>query len=161
MTIRTEAQIVLAANLAQDLTNLVVAYLELWRQHAQGVNGITVPDEPYTVVFQPLRSEFLHFKLVHTQTVTWEEPVYYDVDSDYFQESWGASNLSHHVSRWRKEIREHGLGIPFKVLLQARGQMEGSIKAVAAAVHAEEEERARLARIAELQAEIDQLKGKP
>jgi hypothetical protein len=159
MTIRSESQIMAAANAAQDLTNLVVAYLELYKRHAQGLNGVTVPTEPYTVVFRPMHHEgMLAVALVYTKTVTWDEPIYYDVGSDYFSESLGAENISGYQLQSESHTEETRLSIPFAVLLLSREHMEQQVLAFATSKRNEITEQRRLAKIAEHEAAIRALK---
>jgi hypothetical protein len=95
MTFRSEGELVFAVNAARDLTNLAIACLEFYRRYAQGLLGIWIPVEPFTVVFLPLdNANSLKVRLVYTKTSNHQEPVYYDVDDDNYSESWGASNLS-------------------------------------------------------------------
>lgn len=139
MVFRSEGDIVHASNAAQDLTNLVIAYLTLYKKHAQGMGGVTVPDAPYTVVFLPMREEGkLRVKLVFQEYWSYQEAVYYDVDDDRFSESFGASNVSHHVTVDTERTVDKGLLIPFASLLLPRDDMEAAIKRFA------ESERNRL-----------------
>ena len=161
MTIRTEGDIVLASNMAQDLTNLVVAYLEFYKKYAQGINGIRIPTERYTVIFQPMQEAGkLAVKLIYTKTTTWQEPEYYDVDSDYFDESWGASNVSGYSIRYSNSIEEEALTIPFSLLLLSRDAMEKQVIDFANRKKAEAEEQERLAEIAKYKAKIEELEAR-
>lgn len=160
MTIRTEGQIVGAANAAQDLTNIVVAYLELYRKHAQGLNGVKVPDEEYTVIFRPILKEgYLPVTLVYTKTTTWRKATHYDVNDDMFDERLGADNVSGYTVERDTDTEEYGLSIPFKALLRTKEQMEQDIKAYAAREQAALKEKQRLAEIAQHEAAIAKLKG--
>jgi hypothetical protein len=139
MTFRTESEIVQASNASQDLANLVRAYFNIHRKYAQGLGGVTVPDEPYEVVFMPMNKEgMLRVKLVYSKTTSHQSPVYYDVDDDNFSESWGSSNISHYHTTYTTGTGELGFNIPFKLLLQSRENIELSVKKFA------EEERKRL-----------------
>jgi len=160
MILRTEGDIVSASNAAQSLTNLVVAYLELYKKHAQGLNDVRIPTEPYTVIFRPMRTEgMLEVELIYTQTSTWSEPDYYDVDSDYFDESLGASNVSGYTTRSSSSIREYGLKIPFAVLLRSKEDMEKHLKDFVKRKKAEEEEKERKAEINRLKAKLAELEN--
>lgn len=129
MTFRTEGEIVGAVNAARDLTNLVISYLTLYRKYAQGMRGVTIPDDPYTVVFLPMIGEStIQVKLVHTQTSSHQEPMYYDVDDDNYNESWGASNISHETTVFTESLEENIILIPFGRLLTSRENMELDIK---------------------------------
>lgn len=159
MTLRTEGDIVLAVNMARDLTHLVVAYLNIWRKHANGKNGVTVPSEPYSVVFGQAQEGRVVAVIVHTQTVTWQEPIYYDVDSYYFQEGFGVDNISGHTSRSEDHVRQQVVTIPFPALLQSAESMEASIKATAERIAKKEAETARARQIAALESQLAELKN--
>lgn len=156
----SEADLVYASNAAQDLTNLVVAYFEFYRKHANGLNGITIPSAPYTVVFLPMGTpDALCVRIIHTKTDMHQSPVYYDYDDENFSESWGASNVSHYVTHSKTSIVENSIFIPFAHLLCSREKMEQGIKDFAARKEAELQEKQRRAKIEELEAELDRLKG--
>lgn len=160
MTIRTEGQIVGAANAAQDLTNLVVAYLELYKKHAQGLNGVKIPTEKYTVIFRPILKEgYLPVTLVYTKTTTWRRATHYDVDDDMFDERLGADNISGYTVERDTDTEEYGLAIPFNVLLRSREDMERDIITFAAKKRAEIKEAERQAEIARHEAAIAKLKA--
>lgn len=132
MTFRSEGDIVYAANAARDLTSLVTAYLTLYRKYAQGMNGVRVPDQSYTVVILPLRHEGkLHVKLVYTSTDSYQEPVYYDLDDENRSDSWGSDNISHYATMTSTHIEEDGILIPMAILLQSKEKMEESVKTFA------------------------------
>jgi hypothetical protein len=135
----SEGDIVHASNSAQSLSNLVIAYLTIYQKYANGLNGVTVPTEPYTVVFLPMvGKQALHVKLVYTVTRSHSEPVYYDVDDDNFNESWGASNVSHNVTVFSHHLEEKVITIPFEALLCSREDMKQDIQRFA------EQEKKRL-----------------
>jgi hypothetical protein len=143
MTFRSEGDIVHASNSAQNLTNLVIAYLTFYQQYANGLNGVSIPTEPYTVVFLPMiGKQELQVRLIYTLTRSHQEPVYYDVDDDNFSESWGASNVSHHVTVFSKQLEERVLTIPFGALLRSRENMQHDIQRFA------EQEKKRLQEVA-------------
>lgn len=160
MTFRTDGQIILAVNLATDLTNLVKSYLELWKKHANGINGVWVPSDEYTVIFKPTKQDgFLSIVLSYTRTSHWEEPTYCDVDSDYFSESYGgSSNVSGSISRSEDYHEEKGFQIPFTSLLRTFEGMEENIKKFAAENKRKEDELVRARKIKELEDELKELK---
>lgn len=161
MTFRTEGDLVYASNQAQALTNLCTAYLELWRVHANGKNGVTVPRTPYTLVFRPMTEGYIHLVIVSTRTEYWEEPEYYDVDSDYFSESWGSSNISGYTTCSQEVIDECGVKIAFSALLLSRTDMEASVKKVAANIAKRQAEEKKANDIAALEKQLNELKAKP
>lgn len=125
MTFRSESDIVQASNAAQDLTNLVIEYLTLYQRYANGLGGVKVPTEPYTVVFLPMTGEqALRVKLAYTVTRSHSEPVYYDVNDESYCESWGASNVSHNVSVVTRDLEESALILPFASLLRSKENMK-------------------------------------
>lgn len=129
MTFRTEGDIVYAVNAARDLTNLAVACLEAYRRYAQGLLGVWIPVETFTVVFLPItNADSIKVKLVYTKTSDHQEPVYYDVDDENFSASWGASNVSHHVTVITKTTEEQVFSIPFKLLLSKKEDIELTVK---------------------------------
>lgn len=157
---RSEGDLVLAANQAQDLSSLVRAYLEMYKKHAQGINGVKIPTSRYDIVFMPLKFEHeIAVKLVFSRTETWTEPVYYDVDDDNFSESWGSDNVSHHVTKSSTNPDEIVIRIPCSHLLLAQEQMEDLIIKQAAKYRADEAEQQRLDEIKRHEAEIERLKG--
>jgi hypothetical protein len=129
MTFRSEGDLVHAVNAARDLTNLAVFCLETYRRYAQGLLGVQVPVEPFTVVFLPLtNADSIKVKLVYTKTSDHQEPVYYDVDDENFSESWGASNVSHNVTVITKTTEEKVFSIPFRLLLSKKEDIELTVK---------------------------------
>lgn len=159
MTIRSEGDLVWACSSAQDLTNLVTAFLKLWRTHANGVNRVTVPSGNFTIVYNPMKEGYLCVTLVYTSTQFWEEPEYYDVDSDYFSESWGASNISGYTTRSETVTVESNVyNIPFEALLQSKENMEKYVKHQAKIAKEKEAEEKRLKEIKELETRLSELK---
>lgn len=160
MTFRSNSDLIFAANQSRDLANLVQAYMILWRKHANGKNKVSVPTDDFTVVFLPPTETAVVFRIVYTYTNTWSEPQYYDVDSDYFSESWGADNVSHHITRRETKIGEKGYEIPFACLLRSKEDMEASIKRTAESIKKREQEDERQREIAELESQLAKLKTK-
>ena len=160
MMLRSEGDFILASNFAQDLTNLVMQYLELWKTHANGRLGVTVPKEKYCVIFTKMKKEgFVSFKIIYTYTTYGDEPVYYDTDSDYFNESWGASNISHYVSVSEDHLTEIHYSIPIRGLMLPPDKMEESIKQFVIKDQAKIDEANRQKRITELEKELGILKS--
>ena len=159
MPFRNESDLVRAINEARDLTNLVVAYLEIYRRRANGINGVKIPSEEYTVIFQQMQEGFARVMLVYTKTQTWQEPVYYDVDDDNFQESFGASNVSHYHTRSSSQIEEKVILIPFAHLLLPKTEMERVLQKQADEHAVRLQEAKTQARILELEAELKTLRG--
>lgn len=159
MIFRSESDIVYASNASQSLANLVRAYLELYRKYANGLNGINIPSKNYAVVFQPMRKEgYLNVGLVYTRTDMHQSPVYYDVDDDEFDESWGADNVSHYTTSTTDTIIEQHILIPFGHLLCNQEKMEQSIKEFAERKEKELQEEQRRSKIRALEVELERLK---
>jgi hypothetical protein len=128
---RTDSDIVQAVNASIDLKNLVIEYLMLWQKYAQDLNGVHVPTDPFTVEFLPMEEERVRVKLIYTKTRSHQEAVYYDVDHDNYSESWGASNVSHHVTKFTRTLSEHIISIHFSSLLRSKENMIKDIQAFA------------------------------
>lgn len=160
MTFRSEGDLIRAANGHIDLTNLIIAYLLMWRDHANGVYDVWVPDSPFSIVVETVLDHKINFRIIHTKTISWSEPQYYDVDSDYYQESYGSSaNHYGDIVRYDSELRETRLSIKLTILLQDKATMLHNIKQHRITDIAQRERKEREARIAELSKELDQLKG--
>jgi hypothetical protein len=158
-TFRTEGALVGAANEARALTALVCAYLDLWRKHANGVYGITIPREEFNVIFRAPTEKGVDFKIIYTRTHSREVAEYYDVDSDYFSESWGSSNISGYRIEHSTSIYEDGLMIPYGALLKSKEDMEKSIIDSAERYKKEQAEAERQRQIKEAEARLRELRG--
>lgn len=98
--IRTEGDIVLASNMAIDLTKMITTFLRTWREFANGVNGVTVPSQDdFTVLILPLKKEGrVECRIVwsqqHYRTVScsYEVEDAYGPDDDMYNERLGANN---------------------------------------------------------------------
>lgn len=160
MMLRSEGDFILASNMAQDLTNLVMQYLRLWRKHANGRSNVTVPKENFCVIFTKMKEQgYVNFKIIYTYTTYSDEPVYYDTDSDYFNESWGASNISHHVKVREDHLTEEHYSLPIRALMMPPDKMEAAIKQFVIDDQARINEINRLKRITELEKELGTLKS--
>lgn len=160
MIFRSESDIVYASNASQSLANLVRSYLELYRQYANGLNGVNIPSERYAIVFQPMHKEgFLTVALTYTRTDLHQSPVYYDVDDDNFSESWGADNVSHYATVTTKTLVDSFITIPFSHLLCSEANMKKIIMDFAERKKKELLEDQRRSKIRELEDELERLKG--
>jgi hypothetical protein len=156
--LRTEGDFVRAVDMARDLTNLVMQYLALWHKHANGVNGLEAPSGRYRIVFlAPSKSDEIHFEILLAETISREEPVYYDSDSDYFSESWGASNISGYTTSFSTDIVQRCVKMPIAALMQSPEQMERSVIEIAAKDKVAKAEATRLAKVAALEKELKEL----
>lgn len=160
MTFRTEGDLIRAANAHIDLTNLIIAYLLMWREHANGVYDVWIPTSPFSIVIESVLDYKINFRIINTKTVSWSEPQYYDVDSDYYQESYcGSANHYGDITRHSTELQETRLSIKLTILLQDEETMCHNIKQHRAKENEQRERSQREARIAELTGELNQLKG--
>lgn len=159
MTFRTEGEIIRAANNHIDLTNLIIAYLLMWREYANGVYDVWVPTSPFSIVIESVLDHKINFRIINTKTVSWSEPQYYDVDSDYYQESYcGSANHYGDITRHSTELQETRLSIKLTILLQDKTTMLNNIKQHRIRENEQRERIQREARIAELTGELNQLK---
>lgn len=158
--LRTEGDFVRAVNESRDLTGLAVTFLKLWRSHANGVNSVTIPPEPFNLVFMPLKEEhMLSVGIFYTRTDHWSTPTYYDIDDDMFVEGYGAgdSNISGHESHSAEVRCDAFIDIPFKMLMSST--MEADIELMAHDDKAKIAEEARLKEIESLEAQLTKLKA--
>jgi len=165
VSIRTEADVFLAVNMANDLEALVVGFLEVWKTYANGVHDVTVPCGPMVLSFRPLRKNqdgrvIIVVALTYTHTVRWQEPQYYDVDSDYFSESWGADNISGYSPRSKDEQRNIVIDIPVELILCSKNDMIAKVKAIAVKYREDQVEAERQRQLAVLHKQIKDLESK-
>jgi hypothetical protein len=159
MMLRTESDFIIASNQAYDLAGIVVAYLKLHRQYVNGYNGVSVPDKEFAVTFKPPSTEGFVTTVLHwTDWQTHTETQYYDVDSDYFSESWGADNSCGETSYTVDYAESKGIDIPIKHLMMTKDQMVGFFKDKKIKVEAEYKEIARKKEIERLENELNKLK---
>lgn len=161
MFLRNESDFVYAFNAAQDLTALVATYLIEFRRYANGLNGVNVPKEPFTVVLQKIKEDRrVVVTLVSTRTEFHRSPVYYDYEDDNFVEGYGAhTNVSHYTTSSSRSTQEDCIEIPMSVLMLTKEKMVESIKSFAATKNAEIKAAKDEARIRQLQAEIDKIRN--
>ena len=159
MTIRSEADIVSAVNAARDMTGVVVTFLKLWRKHANGINNVVVPDEPFSVSFLPLDNEcYVTVGIFFTKTEHWETPTYFDSDDDEYVESYSSSANVSGVQHHREEVLyEKTISIPIGWLLSPN--MEDVIIQFAAKDKAAKAEVLRQLEIAKLESQLTKLKS--
>lgn len=161
MALRTVNDIIYAHNQARDLINLVIAYLRLWREYANGCYKVSVDSDRFTVVIQPMTSDaVLRVGIVYTKTQTWEEPEYYDVDDDNHVESYSSrANICGYRSHSEDVTCEKYFTIPVKHLLLNQTDMIKLIKDFAVKAKTEEAEALRLSKIAALESQLEKLKS--
>lgn len=157
--IRTEGDIVRAANESRDLIGLVATFLKLWRKHANGVNNVTIPFESFNIAIMPLKTEgLLSVGLFYTRVDHWSIPTYYDVDDDLFIESYSSSaNISGSESHSTEVQCDMFVDIPFAMLMSTK--VEANIIKVAEAAKIKKAEAAKAQKIASLEEELASLKS--
>ena len=96
--------------------------------------------------------------LVDTASVI-SETLYYDSDSDYFSESWGADNSYGTTSHTTYHPSSRGISIPVEHLMMDKDKMVEHFKARQAKRVREELEAERLRRVAALEQELYKLKS--
>lgn len=159
MTIRSETDIVLASNSAQDLTKVVFNYLSIYKKYANGKNGVKIPDESFSVLFKPMRKDgFLSVCLVYTRTTQHQVTEYYDVDDDNFSEVWGSDNSCGYSIKTTKYVHEDLIDIPFSQLLCNLETMKKNVLSFVERDNAKIAEKLRVDRIATLESELTKLR---
>lgn len=160
MMLRTEGDFILASNQAYDLAGIVIAYLKLHSQYINGYNGVSVPDKEFAVTFKPPSKEGFVTAVLHwTDWRTHTETQYYDVDSDYFNESLGADNSCGETSYREDYATSKGIEIPIKHLMMNKEQMIKFFKDKKAQIEAKCKEIARKEEIEKLQRKLKELQG--
>ena len=158
MSIRTEGDMVAASNLACELSMLVARYLGIYRQHANGVNGVTIPHTFTVVLKKPTQGQDgtvrVNCTLIHEYTTSYEVPTYYSPDDDNFVEGFGASNVSGYETRTDSSIEQAGVSIPWGVLLMSEAQQIDQCRRLKAKDEADRAEAARQQEVARLKARL-------
>lgn len=156
--IRTDSDLNYASLVAQDLCRMIRTYLKTWKQYANGRNGACVPDESFDIVITPISAlNTISFRLIYTETTRTRVPEYYDPDSDYFNESWGASNISGYRVDIEYNQRERNYTIPSQALLLSREKLEKSIQEFVIKDDERIKEKQRLAEITQLKTRLNEL----
>ena len=160
MILRTKADFVRAAIMSHDLQSVAHNYLTLHRQYVNGLNGVYIPDEQFALTFGlPKSEDFCEVVLHFTDRVVHSETLYYDSDSDYFSESWGADNSYGTTSHTTYHPSSRGISIPVEHLMMDKDKMVEHFKARQAKRVREELEAERLRRVAALEQELYKLKS--
>jgi hypothetical protein len=158
MFLRTESDFIVASNMAYDLAGVVTTYLDLFREYINGYNGINIPSYEYAVTFKPSKKEhFIQAVLHWTDQRVHTETLYYDSDSDYFSEQWGADNSCGESSYTEEYARSKHIDIPIQNLMMNAGQMLTYFKDKKVMWEAEKKEVIRLEEIRRLKAELERL----
>lgn len=124
MMIRSEGDVVRAANMAYDLSGIVTSYLKLHREYINGYNGVIVTDKEFAIVFLPKSKEgCICVELHWIDTITYSTPMYYDTDSDYFVESMGGQEPYGYDHESISSLESSSIHIPISHLLQNQEDM--------------------------------------
>lgn len=160
MMLRTDGDFIRATNQAYDLAGIVIAYLKLHRKYINGYNGVNVPDKEFAVTFKPTKKEgFISTVLHWTDWQTHTETKYYDTDSDYFSESWGADNSCGETSYTVYYAESKGIEIPIKHLMMTKDQMLVHFEEKKVIVEAEKKEAIKQEEIKRLKNQLQKLEN--
>ncbi len=163
MNLRTVDSLVGATNAAKDLQGMAANFFVNCRAHANGVGDVYIPTEPFVVVPVAVAGTAdrprITFALVWTEHVTWQVTDYLDPDDDNFSESWGSDNSCGYHTESKDQQREKRITVDAECLLMPNARQIAMLKKWKADSDAKEKERMRLARIAELQGQIQKLEA--
>lgn len=158
MFLRTESDFILASNMAYDLSAIVTTYLNLFKEYVNGYNGIKIPSHEYAVTFKPSNKEhFIKVELHWTDQRVHTETLYYDSDSDYFSEQWGADNSYDESSYTEDYPKSTCIDIPIQNLMMNKEQMVAFFKERKVKWEAEKKETIRLEEIRRLKVQLEKL----
>lgn len=153
----TPADFIRAVNMSNDLGDLAVSFLKLWREHANGVNGVTISDGPFKVGFLPTKEETeLRVVVFHTRKDYHSEPVFYEPDDYEFTEGYGGNNLMCCTSVYNSHPLEDHIRIPISLLTSS--SIEKDLKFLKLQDAEKKEQAFRQAEIADLESRLAKLK---
>lgn len=167
MSIRTESDIIWAANSSRELSTMVVDYLKLYRAYVNGSN-VTIPSDNFYITFpKQLQENYLLVDMFWTKHDITEYNTYTprysaenDPDFDYFVEGYGGGQVEYDTSTHKvhTESKETlSLRIPMNHLLMSRAKQVEYFTAQAAKIEAECKEAAKNAKIDAINKRIDEL----
>lgn len=163
MTLRTIGDLVGATNAARDLHGLAAAFFQRYREHANGVNGITIPNRPFVVVARSVDGTAdvptITFAIVWTERVSWQVAHYLSPDDERHSESWGADNSCGSHTESKDVTREMLVFVTARTLLLSEKEQIVMLKHWVLAERAAVAEKARQNKIANLEAELAALKN--
>lgn len=162
MLLRTEGDFIYATNIAYDLAGVVTTYLNLWRDHINGFNGVTIPKYEYAVTFKPAKKPGTIAVVIHwTDQRTYTETLYHDVDSDYFSEAWGSDNSYGSTSHTEPYPDSRSFNIPVSHLMMDQALMLKYFEDKSVEIATFKEELARQKRVDQLTKELAALTKGP
>lgn len=142
-----------------DIINTVRRFLEICRDKANGVAGINVPST-YNIVLDKLTDDnHVVVKLVYQQTISTQVPVHYDYDSDYFQEGFGHTNISHYETKLQVYDRENCYKLPISIMMKPKKDIEAWVLQYKDKLLAEQKEKQRQQQIKTLEEQLVKLKA--
>lgn len=171
MSLRTDGDFVAASNAACELSALVARFLSAYRKHANGANGVKVPNGDFTVVLKKPKlgaNDVVRVccELIYKHTTTYETPRFFEPDDDNYSEGFGASIVIGYDLHSEASIESSGYLIPWHLLRLSDELLRKHLLNVASAHADRQEEEARQAEISRLKQqlaalEIAQTKGQP
>lgn len=161
MLLKTQADFIYASNIAYDLAGVVTTYLKLWREYINGFNDVLVPKYEFAVTFIPAKKPDKISVVLHwTDQRTYTETLYYDVDSDYFSEAWGADNSYGSTSHTEYFADSCSFNIPISHLSMSESQMINYFKEKKMEIELVKLENERQSKIEKLTKELNELIAK-
>ena len=158
--LRTEGDFILASNMSYDLAGIATTYLKLYKTYINGYNGVNVPDKEFAITLKPPSKEGFVTTVLHwTDWRTHTETLYYDSDSDYFSESWGADNSCGETSYTVDYAESKGIDIPIKHLMMTKDQMFKYFQQKKVSVEAEKKEAIKQEEIKRLKIQLEKLES--
>ena len=161
MSLRTIGCLVEAANGSKDLCAMAANYFTNWRTYANGVNGVSVPYESFSVIVVRVSGTAdvpqIIFAIIWTEFDLWEVDDYLGPDDDFYDDSCGADNTcGTHV-----ESESHQRHLRFKVpashLLLSNKQQKAMMEQWKLEEDVKKKEQICLAKIEDLKQQIENL----
>lgn len=173
MSIRSGGDVILACNMARDLGTMALKYVELFRKHINGENGLTIPDGDLFVRFGPQTKEgwlqldiYKKSEVVSPSSNIYESSGYGSGYADDegepgygrgYADDDGSSSYYRTVHSRHNVYDSVGMQIPLSNFL--RDDLADYFAQREIKIRAEKAEAKRLAEIAELEEKLKLLKG--
>ena len=163
MSLRTIGSLIGATNGAKDLLGMAANFFVNLREHANGIDGVTVPNEPFVVVpfavVGTAEVPRLTFAIVWTERTTWQVTDYLSPDDDSFSEAWGSDNSCGYHIESKESQREKRVTITAEHLLMPNDKQVEMMRRWKSDDDAKSKECVRNSRIEELQKQIATLQA--
>lgn len=143
-----------------DIVNTIRRFLDIWKEKANGTVGINVPNFYNVVIDKIVDGEYIVFKLVYRYEITEKIPVHYDYDSDYFQEGFGYSNISHYESKVSYHNASNSIKVPISLLVKPSKDIELWIDNFVKEAREKEKQEKKQQEISELKDRLQKLEGR-